>query len=133
MKLNFDSHHTRKPLPVQQKGKKVWIPDRKGSGQVQDQISNHSRSFLVNTLSDAFRRNIVNLRKLLVVDPQSPKEQQHKMELNPTINQDQPVVPSNSQPVSNQHQPQANVPKSPKPVQTRLGRMTRKPVRLVEQ
>ena len=31
MKLNFDSHHSTKPLSVLQKGEKVWIPDRKES------------------------------------------------------------------------------------------------------
>ena len=72
MKLNFDSHHTTKPLPVLQKGEKVCIPDRKESGQVQDQISNHSGSYLVNTPSGTFRRNIVNLRKFPVADPPSP-------------------------------------------------------------
>ena len=86
MRLNFDSHHTTKPLPVLQKGKKVWVPDRRESGQVQDQISNHSRSYLVNTPSGTFRRNRVHLRKLPVADLLSPKEQQNKVELSPTIN-----------------------------------------------
>ena len=75
MKVSFDSPHTVKPLPVLQKSEKVWIPDRKESGKVQDQLSNHSRSYLVNTLSGTFTRNRVHIRKLPVADSPNPKEQ----------------------------------------------------------
>lgn len=74
MKLNFDSHHATKPLPVLQKGNEVRITDRKESGKVQEQVSNHNRSYLVNTLSGTFRRNRMHLCLLPAADPLSPKQ-----------------------------------------------------------
>ena len=64
MKLYFDSHHAAKQLPVLQSNDEVCIKDRQETRKVQQQVNNHSRSYLFSTPSDNFRRNRVQLTKM---------------------------------------------------------------------
>ena len=117
MKLNFDKHHSAKSLPVLRNGDEVWLRDRKESGRVQAQsCSNTDRSYVVKTPTTTVRRNRVQLNKL-------PSKDASKS--NPPECNKHPV----SQPL-----PVISVPKPPeqsteKPVQTRSGRVVRKPAR----
>jgi hypothetical protein len=114
MKLNFDTHYSAKPLPVLQENDEVWLKDRKESGKVQEQISNHSRYYLVNTPSGTFRRNRVQLSQLPAASPESSKEPE-------STNKQVAAKPFPALPVTQDES------------RTRSGRVIRKPDRLIEQ
>ena len=112
MKLNFDKHYAAKLLPILREGDEVWLRDRKESGKVCGKAnSNLDRSYVVKTPTTEIRRNRVQLNKLPSVDSfkSEPSE-------------------SNKYPVPKL------VPKPPeqsteKLVQTRSGRVVKKPAR----
>jgi hypothetical protein len=53
-------------------GDEVWLPDRQEAGHVKQQVTD--RSFKVQTPSGEFRRNRVQMNKLLNNDPTMPTE-----------------------------------------------------------
>lgn len=109
MKLNFDSRHSTRPLPILKSGDKVWIDDRKESATVREQV--HERSYLVDTDTSSFRRNRVQLKKLP----------------NSEASSSQPIVSYESE---TEISPQVSPMKTT--IQTRSGRNIKKPDRLIE-
>ncbi|XP_020893526.2 uncharacterized protein LOC110232650 [Exaiptasia diaphana] len=125
MKLNFDTHHSAKPLPVLQQGDQVWIKDRKESATVKDKV--HERSYLVETQNSTFRRNRVQLNKL-------PKKGPNLTQSTPTTANKERTKPEH--PTAQQNAREAKAMLSPHlqpTLQTRSGRTIRKPDRLIEQ
>ena len=130
MKISFDKHHATKVLPVLKRSEEVWINDRKESGIVESQSTN--RSYIVKTPTATVRRNRVQLNKLANHE-HAPKPSSKPPEPHITINQPVQV----NQPVP-QHVTVLNAPKPPeqsfeKTIQTRSGRVIKKPARFVPQ
>jgi hypothetical protein len=130
MKISFDKHHAAKVLPVLKRSEEVWINDRKESGIVESQSTN--RSYIVKTPTATVRRNRVQLNKLANHE-HAPKPSSEPPEPHITINQPVKV----NQPVP-QHVTVLNAPKPPeqsfeKTIQTRSGRVIKKPARFVPQ
>ena len=115
MKINFDTRHAAKPLPILKEGDTVWMKDRKESATVKKQV--HDRSYLVDTQSSTYRRNRVQLNKLRTSEPKQAKETKKDTAI--------PVVPSKP--------PEAKQPQVAPFLQTRSGRTIKKPQRLIEQ
>lgn len=112
MKLNFDKHHAVKSLPIIREGDEVWLRDRKESGKVSGQAnSNLDRSYVVKTPTTEVRRNRVHLNKL-------PSEDASKSE----------PLESNKYPVP-KLVPKPSEQSTEKLVQTRSGRVVKKPAR----
>lgn len=112
MKLNFDMHHAVKSLPILREGDEVWLRDRKESGKVCGQAnSNLDRSYVVKTPTTEARRNRVHLNKL-------PSEDASKSE----------PLESNKYPVP-KLVPKPLEQSTEKLVQTRSGRVVKKPAR----
>lgn len=112
MKLNFDKHHAVKSLPIIREGDEVWLRDRKESGKVCGQAnSNLDRSYVVKTPTTEVRRNRVHLNKL-------PSEDASKSE----------PLESNKYPVP-KLVPKPSEQSTEKLVQTRSGRVVKKPAR----
>ena len=61
-KRNFDRHHRTKELPKLEAGEDVWIPDRKCTGIVTNEVM--PQSHIVETAEGPFRRNPRHLVRL---------------------------------------------------------------------
>lgn len=105
-KRNFDRHHRTKELQKLKAGEEVWIPDRKCTGIITNEV--RPRSHIVETAEGPFRRN----RRHLVRLPDAERT-------------NQTVVPEQT------GQSEQSTPNTPAPRETRsqTGRMPRPPDR----
>ena len=102
-KNNFDQHHRAKELQPLAKGDKVWIPDNKSWGTVQEETQ--TRSYVVASDSGGtYQRNRSHLVQLLppdevVPDAQTPQStemsaEQPRSPFTPTIRSPESSIPT---------------------------------------
>ena len=119
-------------IAVLQKGDEVWLQDRKESGKIQGTANSYSdRSYLVKTPTATIRRNWVQLNKLPEEDTSKPSIHERNEQPVPSLNPTKLVSPESSKwSVLVMSLPKPPEQSTEKPVQTRSGRIIRKPARL---